>query len=238
MSRTGAASTPCPTIKTSQHPSTSTSRRARASTTATYAERSEQSNRKKGVTWSLVGQANVVDDEVLPRVYGTFDYGFILPIDHSSLWLRASAGKSFEGDANEPFANFFFGGFGNNWVDYQNVSRYREFYAFPGLELNEVGGKEYAKATVEWTLPPLRFRHVGVPGLYLKWARMALFGSALLTNFDSASEERDLTSVGAQLDISIVLFSSLDSTFSIGYAQAFEDGKSADEFMISLNLLD
>ena len=34
--------------------------------------------------------------------------------------------------AHEPFANFFFGGFGNNYVDHGDEKRYREYYSLPG----------------------------------------------------------------------------------------------------------
>ena len=60
--------------------------------------------------------------------------------------------------AREPFANFFFGGFGNNYVDHDDEKRYRETYAFPGAELNEIGGRNFLKSTVELNLPPLRFQ--------------------------------------------------------------------------------
>ena len=77
----------------------------------------------------------------LRRFYGNLDLGTALPIRHSSVWLRTSAGWS-PGDREEPFANFYFGGFRNNWVDWRDEKRYRESYAFPGLEINEVGGTQ------------------------------------------------------------------------------------------------
>lgn len=145
-------------------------------------------------------------------------------------------GKSF-GDRENPFANFFFGGFGNNWIDHQEVRRYRLHDSFPGLELNEIGGNDFAKATLEWTLPPVRFRRVGVPGLYTNWSRLALFGSGLATDLGQDDLRREVQSVGAQLDFSVVAFSNLDSVFSVGYAVAREEGRSSDEVMVSLRLL-
>ena len=38
-------------------------------------------------------------------------------------------------------AKFYFGGFGNNYVDDGEVKRYREFGSFPGFEIDEVGGQ-------------------------------------------------------------------------------------------------
>jgi len=191
---------------------------------------------EKGIGWRADMAGSYVNSEVFPQVTGAIDYGFMLPIDHSSIWLHGAAGKSF-GDRDNAFANFFFGGFGNNWIDCKEVRRYRESYSFPGLELNEVGGNDFAKATIEWTLPPIRFERVGVPGFYTNWARLALFGGGLVTNMSRPEARRTLQNAGAQVDFSLVLFSSLESTVSFGYAVAFDHGQTDDELMVSLKLL-
>lgn len=192
---------------------------------------------ESGKAWSLAASGSLVDEDFFPRLYGSYDYGFPLPLDHASLWIRTAAGKSW-GDRDNAFANFFFGGFGNNWIDYQEVRRYREYYSFPGLELNEAGGNDFGKATLEWTLPPVRFRKVGVPGLYTNWSRLALFTGGLVTNVGSDDLRTTFYNVGGQVDFSLVMFSNLESVFSVGYAVAFEEGgSSSDEVMISLKLL-
>lgn len=191
---------------------------------------------ERGTEWSLATYGSYVNSEFFPRLYATFDRGGLLPIEHSSLWLRTAAGKSF-GDRTNVFGNFFFGGFGNNWIDYQEVRRYRDFESFPGFELNEIGGNDFGKATVEWTLPPIRFRRVGVPGLYANWARVALFSSGLVADVTKRELRRRVYDVGAQLDLSLVMFSNLESTFSVGYAVAFDKGRTADQVMVSLKLL-
>jgi len=189
-----------------------------------------------GFRWTASGSGNHVAGKFFPQFYGTYDHGFLLPLDHSSLWLRTSAGKS-GGDRTNPFANFFFGGFGNNYLDYQEVRRYREFYSFPGLDLNEAGGNDFGKATVEWTLPPIRFRRAGVPSLYANWARVAIFSSVLSTDIGKRSLRQTAHDFGAQLDVSLVLFSNLESTFSLGYATAMQKGRDSNEVMVSLKLL-
>ncbi|HUP50370.1 MAG TPA: hypothetical protein VNA04_16455 [Thermoanaerobaculia bacterium] len=191
---------------------------------------------ERGNAWSVAVSGSLVESEVFPRVHGTYDHGFMLPIDHSSIWLRAAAGKSW-GDRTNAFSNFFFGGFGNNWIDHQEVQRYRQSYSFPGLELNEAGGNDFAKGTIEWTLPAVRFRRAGVPSLYANWARLALFTSTLVTDAGTPAVRRELSSLGAQVDLSLVIFSSLDSTLSFGYATAFEGGEASNEVMVSLKLL-
>jgi hypothetical protein len=201
---------------------------------------------EKGVRWQLNAPANYVNSKFIPALSTDFDYGFALPINHSSIWLRSSTGIAF-GDNDDPFANFFFGGFGNNWVDYSTEKRYREYYSFPGSDLNEFGGKNYAKAMLEWNLPPIRFRRVGFTNFYFRWARIALFSSAIRTNLDGEKsgdpppqfgDRRTLYNVGGQIDFRIVMLSRLNSTFSMGYAAAFEKDQSVSkEFMFSLKIL-
>ena len=183
-----------------------------------------------GRQWTATAAGSEANSKFFPSFYGTYDRGFLLPLEHSSIWLRSAAGKSF-GDRNNPFANFYFGAFGNNWIDYQEVRRYRDYYSFPGLDLNEIGGNDFGKLEAEWTLPPLRFRRVGVPGLYTNWARVALFTGGLRTNITHTYD------LGAQVDFSLVMFSNLESMFSLGYAAARQPSRTSHEVMISLKLL-
>ena len=192
---------------------------------------------EKGIGWSLMSKNNYVRDRLFPLVYGTFDIGTPLPINHSAMWLRTTAGISF-GDRYDPFGNFFFGGFGNNWVDHQEPKRYREQYAFPGSGLNAVGGATYGRAMVEWLLPPLRFRNAGAWFFYAAWAHPTVFASVLSANPGRPADERNLANIGAQVDVKLALMSSLDATFSIGYALAFERRSAPTrEFMFSLKIL-
>jgi hypothetical protein len=193
---------------------------------------------EKGLLWTLNSDNSLVRSTFYPRLYGTFDYGFLLPIDHSSLWFRTSAGYS-PGKRDQSFANFYFGGFGNNWIDHAaSVNRYREYFSFPGVELDAIAGTNFGKALVEWTLPPVRFKKIGVAALYANWLRLALFSSGIVTNMESDAYRSRIANVGAQINLKIVIFSSLESTFSVGYARAMERGSSpSEETMISLKIL-
>jgi hypothetical protein len=183
-----------------------------------------------------------------PQILGTFDIGFQLPIPHSSVWIRTAAGGGI-GDPLNPFAQFYFGGFGNNYVDNGDIKRYRSFYAFPGLELNEVGGRTFGKATVEWNLPPIRFSRFGSPGFYATWLRTSLFVGGLSTNFDHELETtgvppveqkiaQEIGNAGLQLDLRFITLSRLDTTLSFGYAAAFQSGVGPrHEAMISLKVM-
>lgn len=192
---------------------------------------------EKGVRWSLISRNELVESSLYSRVHATWDQGLALPPGHSSVWIRSAAGLSPQA-SDRPFANFFFGGFGNNYIDHQDEKRYREYYTLPGAQLNEVGGRNFAKSTVEWNLPPLHFRRVGTPGFYLTWMRPAVFASGLVTNLDSAARRRTVSNAGGQLDFRLNMLSTLDLTVSVGGAVAFEHGAAPRrEAMVSLKIL-
>jgi hypothetical protein len=153
------------------------------------------------------------------------------------VWLRTAAGLS-PRDRSSPFANFFFGGFGNNYVDHKDEKRYRQFDSLPGAELNEIAGRNFAKATVEWNLPPWRFRRMGTPGLYASWLRPALFVAGLAADVDRGSARRTLASLGGQIDLRFTVLSNQDMTLSFGAAVALEDRSAPRrEAMVSLKVL-
>jgi hypothetical protein len=200
---------------------------------------------EKGLAWNLRLTNNYVNKRTFPKLLGTFDVGTPL-LPHSSVWLRTAAGIA-PGDREEPFANFFFGGFGNNWVDHGRIKRYREYDSFAGLDLDklhgalgQIGGTNFAKVIVDVNLPPVRFRRVGRPSFYLTWARFSVFTSGLATNIDDPeSFPRSLVAnVGGQSDIRFTLLNHLNMTLSLGYAFSFDQhAKPDNEFMASLKVL-
>jgi hypothetical protein len=192
---------------------------------------------EKGQRWSAVAQIDEANAAAYTRVYGTYDRGFALPVSHSSIWIRSAAGVSPQ-NRDEPFANFFFGAFGNNYVDRGDEKRYREYYAFPGAPLDGISGRNFGKSTIEWNLPPLRFRQGGTPGFYVTWMRPALFAGGLATNLDASDVRRVAGDYGGQLDFRMTVLSNLDLTLSAGAAALIQrDGPPRRELMISLKVL-
>ena len=151
---------------------------------------------ESGTLWTVAAQGSLVDRSPFANVQGSFDRGMALPVNHMSIWFRQAAGFS-PNDRTEPFANFFFGGFGNNYVDSGNEKRYRETYSLPGAELNEIGGRNFVKSMVELNLPPLRFDRFGTSGFYVPWLRPAVFAGGLATNLDDRFVRRALLNGGA-----------------------------------------
>jgi len=192
---------------------------------------------EKGHTWELVAASNYVNENLVPLARGAFDIGFALPIRHSSVWLRTDAGYAV-GDEDDPFAYFFFGGFGNNWVDDGKIQRYREWYAFPGVDLNAIPGQNFVKGMLEWNLPPIRFENAGSSSFFVTWLRTSIFTSGIVTGLYDSDERLEVGNIGAQLDLRVTALSRLNMTLSLGLARAFlADGETADEVMFSLKIL-
>jgi hypothetical protein len=193
---------------------------------------------EKGFTWQTIAAADHVNGDTIPKFFGSFDFGLPLLWKHSSIWLRNSAGFAI-GDPLDEFANFFFGGFGNNYVDRGEVKRYRQAHSMPGFEINTIPGRNFHRAMLELNLPPVRFRRAGNTAFYLSWARPALFVSYLATNLDDSLLRNEVTNAGLQMDFQFTILSRLNMTLSLGYAKGFGNSSimDDDEFMASLKVL-
>jgi hypothetical protein len=191
---------------------------------------------EKGLVWSAVLSGSRVNGEVTPQLRGTLDVGFDLPLPHSSIWLRGAAGVADQKN-NATVANFYFGGFGNNYVDDGAVQRYREWYAFPGFGLQEISGLNFVREMVEWNIPPVVFESAGTAAFHATWLRPAIFASAMVTNPGNSSLRTNYESVGGQADFRFSVLHWYDLTLSAGYAVGFREGKRAgSEWMLSLKI--
>ena len=191
---------------------------------------------EKGYRWDIDLKADKSDFSTVFKPHVGLDFGFALPWKHSSVWLYNSAGTS-DGGVLDPLGRFFFGGFGNNYVDNHEIKRYRNYYSFPGFEIDEVSGTDFVKTMLEWNLPPIRFREVGTPSFFLKHIRSAIFAGGLQTDIGDLAQ-RSVATLGVQLDLEFTIAHRLPMTLSVGYASGFEHGEEAsNEWMISLKIL-
>lgn len=192
---------------------------------------------EKGFRWDLAGYGDYAASDFVPKLRAGFDFGFALPINHASVWFYNAAGLV-DGDRENSLANWYFGGFGNNYVDDGEVKRYREFYSFPGFEIDEIDGQDFFKSVLEFNLPPLVFEEVGTPSLYLSWLRASLFAGGLMTDVGDSEYEETYGTLGVQVDLYFTIVHRLSMTLSLGYAQGYIDGsKYDDEIMLSLKIL-
>ena len=158
-------------------------------------------------------------------------------VRNTSLWIRSAFGQSF-GNENSVFGNDYFGGFRNNYIDHKFPFQFREINAMPGAEIDEIVAHSYAKVTSELNFKPIRFKEIGFIPLYPTYAQLILFSTDLLTNLWTGGTNCNYVNVGAQLNVEIVLFSYLNTTWSVGYAYLFpQTGNSKGAWMFSVKLL-
>jgi hypothetical protein len=170
-----------------------------------------------------------------PKVRGGLDFGFALPWKHSSLWLYNSAGVSM-GNPASVLDYFYFGAFGNNFVDDGEIKRYRDYESFPGFDIDAIEGRSFAKSVGEWNLPPIRFADVGIPAIYLSSIRSAIFGGIMVA--DGPVRSATLENIGFQVDWNFTIAVRLPMTLSAGYAKGFGHAPGRhDEIMVSLKIL-
>jgi hypothetical protein len=192
---------------------------------------------EKGLKGALVYYGSRVNGEVTPQVRGELDLGYALPLGHSSIWLRSAAGFA-NGDRNSTVANFYFGGFGNNYVDDKTIKRYREYSSLPGFGIDEVSALSFVREMLEFNLPPFVLESAGSPGLHLTWLRPSVFAAGLWANPGNATLRQEYTSVGAQADLYFSILHRYDMTLSAGYAVGYRGGqRSGGEWMLSLKIM-
>lgn len=193
---------------------------------------------EKGVNWELVYYGSHVPGETAPQFRAGLDFGFPVPLPHSSIWLRSAAGVA-NGDRNSVIANFYFGAFGNNYVDDGSIKRYRDYSSLPGFQIDEVSAQNYVREMVEWDLPPYVFESAGTPSFYLTWLRPSLFATGLWTDLGSDRYRAEYQSAGGQVDLSFSVLHRYNMTLSAGYAVGREPsgGIEKSEWMVSLKIL-
>jgi hypothetical protein len=190
---------------------------------------------EQGYDWNVYAYSSFAKQTFYPQLINNFDVGFLLPLRNSSLWLRTSMGQSF-GNPDKSNSYFYFGGFGNNYLDYRNAQLYREMSSFPGMEIDAISALNYGKLAMEWNVKPLRFKKLGFKGLYSTYSRLTFFGMGLFTNLANEQQQTNYYSAGLQIDFEIVLFTLLKSTLSFGYSKAGLKALHRDQFMVSLKL--
>jgi hypothetical protein len=193
---------------------------------------------EKGYRWDVTGHSYLAGNSVYPSLVSEQHFGWLVPgIRNTSFWIRSSAGHAF-GAKESPFSRFYFGGFRNNFVDCQPVDQYRGVLAFPGAEIDAVSAGSFVKIMEELNLKPIRIRDAGFTWLYPTFIKSSIFGTQLLLDPLSAGNRSVVYNAGIQMDMEVVLFSYLKTTWSAGYARKFsKTGLPAGEWMFSVKLL-
>ena len=193
---------------------------------------------EQGVSAAAIAKADFAPSgNTAQQLRGYADFGIALPWAHSSLWSRTAAGAA-TGDRSSSLARFYFGAFGNNYVDNGEIRRYRDYDSMPGFSIDELSGLSFVRQTFEWNLPAVIFDSVGVPDAHLNWLRPTLFATALQTDPRRSSTRRNYASLGTQTDLRFSVLHWYEMVLSAGYGVGFKGGRRAgNEWMISLKIL-
>ena len=124
---------------------------------------------------------------------------------------------------------------------------YRESFSFAGLSYDSeksIIAKSFVKSTLELVLPPVRYRNFGFFNLFATHSHATIFAGGLFINNNETTTDVNQVSnikysesfrnIGFQVDTKLVMFSHLSSTFSFGWARAFEVGN--DIILMSTNV--
>lgn len=191
---------------------------------------------EKGHGWEIIADGSYAGGSFFPSGHVGGQVGVPLPLRNSSVWLYGYAGIS-GGPRDDPLGSFYFGAFRNNYVDDRAIKRYRELESFPGFTIDAIDARRFAKATVEWNLPPLRSSSIGTPSFFLSAIRPALFAGVLATE-QAAGGHPTFEDVGGQLDFNFTVALRLPMELSVGAASGFQDGAyRRTEMLISLKIL-
>ena len=192
---------------------------------------------EQGIAAAAIAKASVAPGISTQQLRGYADFGIALPWAHSSLWSRTAAGTA-TGQRSNSLAPFYFGAFGNNYVDNGEIRRYRDYDSMPGFSIDEISGLSFVRQTFEWNLPALIFDSLGVPDAHLNWLRPTLFATALQTDPRRSATRRNYASLGTQTDLRFSVLHWYEMVLSAGYGVGFKGGKRAgNEWMISLKIL-
>ncbi|MCF8233716.1 MAG: hypothetical protein K9G67_02260 [Bacteroidales bacterium] len=193
---------------------------------------------EKGYLWELTGYSYLANGSFYPYLISEQHVGWLVPgIRNTSFWIRNSLGQSY-GKQGSSFSSFYFGGFRNNYVDWQQPEQYRKVLAFPGVDIDALEAHNFIKTMGELDLKPIRLRDVGFTWLYPTFIKTSMFGTHLMANPDDDEKRRNVFNAGIQIDLELVLFSYLKTTWSAGYARMFEEGIGPNEqWMFSVKLL-
>ncbi|HEY8048366.1 MAG TPA: hypothetical protein VIE63_04280, partial [Ramlibacter sp.] len=192
---------------------------------------------EKGVAGTVDVSTTRVNGDMIPQALAHGAYGWQLGLAHSSIWLHGAAG-AVNGDRTNPVANFYFGSFGNNYVDSREIKRYHEWQSMPGFGIDEISGQKFVKGTAEWNIPPVVFESAGWPAFHAAWLRTSAFASTLVTDPGEPALRHRWTSLGVQSDLRFSVLHWNEITLSAGYAVGFDRGRRrGSEFMVSLKIL-
>ncbi len=186
-------------------------------------------------TLSLVGFGQTPKDpDIAGHVFGEWSLFKTWLAKHNVFHLKLDGGYHFENE-NLVQAKFYFGGFGNRYVENKSVKQFRKVFRFPGVPIYSLVADSFGKFLIENSFPPIRFSSLSFFGRhYLSHIDISIYSQGLFLDFPNPQK---YINAGAQLSILFKHWFNLESTVSAGAANAWWNGESNFEWFVSLKLL-
>ena len=171
-----ATSTACPSTRTWRWTSTSSIGRSATLSFTDVRNSLGDVDDEKGTRWSATcAGAGASTARRARGSAATYDRGLAAAASgHSSVWFRSAAGFS-PRDRERAVRELLLRRLRQQLRRPRRREALPRVRGFPGAASNEIGGRNFVKSTIEWNLPPWRFRRAGTPGFYATWLRPAVF---------------------------------------------------------------
>ncbi len=185
------------------------------------------------VTLMLFGTKSQNEFEYVGQIYTEWDHLTTFFFAHNVFYFKLAGGylnnneKLFQG-------RFFFGGFGNRALENVDVKQYRKVFRFPGIPIYSLDSEKFVKVMVENNLPPLRFGNASIGQHFLNHIDFSIYSQVLYTKSSLGEKWID---AGAQLNLIFKHWFNLESTLSVGIANAWFESGEDWEWFVSFKLL-
>lgn len=192
---------------------------------------------EEGTEWNITAMFFGVDPrhdlQVVGGVHAELGYFFPWVWDHNVLHLKLYGGiRHTRPDLS--IGRYYFGGFGNRFLESARERQYRSMFRLPGIPIYSLDGDRFIKGMVEHDLPPIRPGKLFLGEHYLNHISLAWYAQGLWLRSPQADVWGD---VGGQIDLVFKHWFNLESTLSLGVAQAWSAQGNSHEWFISFKLL-
>ncbi len=191
---------------------------------------------EKGSELSLTGMFFAVEPHKNADMVGGFhaEAGYYLPalFPHNILHFKLMGGYRRTLD-DMAIGKFYFGGFGNRYLEDGKIRQYRKVFRFPGIPIYSLATDRFVKGLIEHSSPPYRPGGIHLGHHYLSYINASWYSQGLWLN---SPRSKLWLSLGAQINFNFKHWYNLQSTLSLGAARAWWQDHHNNEWFISLKL--
>lgn len=191
-----------------------------------------ESGEKYDFTLRVFGD-NPDDPQFAGQLIGEWDNYFNILFPHNTMHIQFASGYHVD-NKNLRQARFYFGGFGNRYVENEDVKQYRKVFRFSGIPIYSMEAERFIKIMIENNLPPLRFANLSFSQHFINHIDASIYSQAIIAKSDAAEK---WINIGLQGNIVFKHWFNLESTFSAGIAKAWWDNGEDWQWFLSIKLL-